>query len=49
MRQYALEALNQAGVPVESPHRVMVQPAKASGAALGGSTQGGWANVKPAL
>ncbi len=41
MRQYALEALNQAGVPVASPHRVMVQPAEASGAALGGSAQAG--------
>jgi len=39
MRQYALEALNQAGVPVESPRRVLVQPAEASGAALGGSAQ----------
>jgi moderate conductance mechanosensitive channel len=39
MRQYALEALNQAGVPVASPHRLMVQPAEASGAALGGSAQ----------
>ena len=39
MRQYALEALNQAGVPVANPHRVTVQPAEASGAALGGSAQ----------
>ena len=43
MRQYALEALNQAGVPVASPHRVMVQPAEASGAALGGGAVGGGA------
>ena len=45
MRQYALEALNQAGVPVANPHRVMVQPAEASGAALGGGAVGGGAQA----
>jgi hypothetical protein len=39
MRQYALEALNQAGVAVANPHRVMVQPAEVVTGAVGGGAQ----------
>jgi small conductance mechanosensitive channel len=39
MRQYALEALTQAGVPIANPHRVMVQPVEAVSGTVGGGAQ----------